>query len=268
MKTFKEFLAESNKVFNYRIKTLTPITQIHRDSLERLLDKYKPVSFVEQKTMLQKSPMDFANVVESGEVYIIDVALQIPVSAYLLRQEIRNSWGVQEDYVLVKAENDVQDVYDQQLDLKAEIDAEAEEKGLKPTSKLGTSSFYPEYEWTPDGKKFYGNEHNQQFLETLAQVASDRKENRVEPHSTLFNYLDYPKVGVERENFNQDIPGAPMPVSKWTFKYKKVDEIENVARMGNFDNEPVEVKKEFQDAKGKKRVITRKNKSLRQTLED
>jgi hypothetical protein len=266
MKSFKEYLAESQKVFNFRLKTVVPLEQKHRDILEKVLEKYKPISFTENKTIFQKSPMDFAPNIDHAEVYIIDFTLSLPISAYLLRQEIRAAWGVQEDYVLIKSENDPLEVYNQRMDLESEIDAEAKKKGMQVAPRLGVSSAYPEYEQTPQTHDLYGNKYNSKFLELLAQTAAERKENRIEPAAPLFSFLKYPEVNVESDHFNKNIEGAPAPVSKWIFKYNKKVEMPEENKMfqsGNFDTDHVEVKKEFMDTKGKKKVFKREGDPIR-----
>jgi hypothetical protein len=267
MKSFKDYLQESQRVFNFRLKTVVPLEQKHRDILEKVLDKYKPVNFTEYKTIFQKAPMDFAPNVDHAEVYIIDFTLGLPISSYLLRQEIRAAWGVQEDYVLIKSENDPLEVYNQRMEIEKELDDEAAKKGLRPASKLGVTGAYPEYEQTPNTKNLYGNEYNSKFLELLAKTASERKENRIEPPAPLFSFLDYPEVGVETDHFNKNIDGAPTPVSKWVFKHPakiEMPEEDKMFQMGNFDTDVVEIKKEYMDEPMvKKEVYTKKGTPIR-----
>ena len=157
MKTFYEYLAESNKEYALRIKFATDITEAMLDRMETHLEKYgvKEIS-KPKKTIAQSNPMDFAES-RGREVTIVDFVLDYPVVSDVLRDEICEATGLSRTHVVVRSPND-------------EPMNEEEAK-----SKLEDS----EYSDAVDVKseKHYGDVYNSKFTEELAKVRADRKKN-------------------------------------------------------------------------------------------
>ena len=157
MKTFYEYLVESNKEYALRIKFATDITEAMLDRMETHLEKYgvKEIS-KPKKTIAQSNPMDFAES-RGREVTIVDFVLDYPVVSDVLRDEICEATGLSRTHVVVRSPND-------------EPMNEEEAK-----SKLEDS----EYSDAVDVKseKHYGDVYNSKFTEELAKVRADRKKN-------------------------------------------------------------------------------------------
>ena len=157
MKTFYEYLAESNKEYALRIKFATDITEAMLDRMETHLEKYgvKEIS-KPKKTIAQSNPMDFAES-RGREVTIVDFVLDYPVVSDVLRDEICEATGLSRTHVIVRSPSD-------------EPMNEEEAK-----SKLEDS----EYSDAVDVKseKHYGDVYNSKFTEELAKVRADRKKN-------------------------------------------------------------------------------------------
>ena len=157
MKTFYEYLAESNKEYALRIKFATDITEAMLDRMETHLEKYgvKEIS-KPKKTIAQSNPMDFAES-RGREVTIVDFVLDYPVVSDVLRDEICEATGLSRTHVVVRSPDD-------------EPMNEEEAK-----SKLEDS----EYSDAVDVKseKHYGDVYNSKFTEELAKVRADRKKN-------------------------------------------------------------------------------------------
>lgn len=263
MKSFKKYLIESKKYYNYRIKTVEKITENHKDLLEKVLEKYEPVEFIEPvSTILQKNPLDFYGI-ENKNVYIIDVTLNFPINPYHIRQALSAAWRVPEQYVIIKGENDPLEIEGQKHALTSEMEQYRKDNNLEKESKLSTESVYPEHEHSQDGKNFYGNEYNSKFLEKLAEIARDRKENRVNPPSPLFDWLKQPENKESDTIFNNSIEDAPQPKSKWKTKENSDFRFDNQSLFDNFDDENQIFSSEMKDSKGKKKTETKEYVSIR-----
>ena len=157
MKTFNEYLAESNKEYALRIKFATDITEAMLDRMETHLEKYGVKEITKpKKTIAQSNPMDFAES-RGREITIVDFVLDYPVVSDVLRDEICEATGLSRTHVVVRSPDD-------------EPMNEEEAK-----SKLEDS----EYSDAVDVKseKHYGDVYNSKFTEELAKVRADRKKN-------------------------------------------------------------------------------------------
>ena len=86
---FKTYLDQVEKVYSYRIKTVAPLDDLALDRIERLIQKYDPIEMsAVKKTIHQRQPLDFIGI-QNAEVYIVDIVLGLPVSSYILQQELK-----------------------------------------------------------------------------------------------------------------------------------------------------------------------------------
>ena len=101
MKTFYEYLAESNKEYALRIKFATDISEAMPDRMETHLEKYGVKEITKpKKTIAQANPMDFAES-RGREVTIVDFVLDYPVVSDVLRDEICEATGLSRTHVVV-----------------------------------------------------------------------------------------------------------------------------------------------------------------------
>ena len=157
MKTFYEYLAESNKEYALRIKFATDVTEAMLDRMETHLEKYGVKEITKpKKTIAQSNPMDFAES-RGREVTIVDFVLDYPVVSDVLRDEICEATGLSRTHVVVRSPDD-------------EPMNEEEAK-----SKLEDSEYSDAVDVKPE--KHYGDVYNSKFTEELAKVRAERKKN-------------------------------------------------------------------------------------------
>jgi len=160
MKTFYEYLAESNKEYALRIKFATDITEAMLDRMETHLEKYGVKEITKpKKTIAQSNPMDFAES-RGREVTIVDFVLDYPVVSDVLRDEICEATGLSRSHVVVRSPED-------------EPMNEEEAK-----SKLEDSEYSDSPKIEPE--KHYGDVYNSKFTEELAKVRADRKKEIID----------------------------------------------------------------------------------------
>lgn len=101
MKNFVEYLNESKKEYNFRLKIAVEPTDEVMDKIEGCLNKYqvKAVSSP-KKTPIQSHPMDFQTL-RNSEVWIIDFTVDYPVTADRLWHNLRNSCGIPLSHMVV-----------------------------------------------------------------------------------------------------------------------------------------------------------------------
>jgi len=205
----KQYIAESSRTYNYRIKTLVPLDDDAMDKIERSLAKYKPLDVARpKKTMLQSHPMDF-DTIENVEVYLVDIVTGLPASSYVLQQELRNALNCAEKFIVVRAPNEPVETQGQWIAAEREMDAEAREQDMQRKALLGTAA-YEENEQLEGGENFYGALYNTKLLDYLRQSQLSRKSEKFDPPDPLFSWLDMPEGETTQDDsdFNKGIDGV------------------------------------------------------------
>lgn len=219
MTDFKKILQETHKDFPLRIKTVASVTDKMYTALEKFLKKYRLVEISKVKrTILQHNPLDFGDL-DNAEVFIIDVVLGLPVSSYILQQELTVLWSLPEKQIVVRNPYEAMEQLTLQINQSQELEQNAKDKGLAPGSRLSTNSDYNEYETTVPQELLAGQTYINNFTDYLAKVQATRNEITHPSRSGLFAWVkDVKKDGKDAYDvdFNKDIPDAPKvkPASK------------------------------------------------------
>lgn len=196
MKSFYEYLAESTKIYQYRVKTVVAVDADVMKRIEKALAKYDLVKITKpRKTIVQKLPKDFPNVKE-GEVYILQIETRMPASSYLMQQELCGELGLNNGYLVVRGVNEPNELEAVALELKLDGGEEPEAESVLEKSNYEEAA--------PTGEVEYGDEYNKKLLGYLAKVASEREEEKLAPapDAKLFGWLKSLKPA---EDFNQGI---------------------------------------------------------------
>lgn len=204
MSIFKEYLNESIKEYNYRIKSILPLDDEAMDQIESILRKYDLQDITRpRKTPLQEHPLEFYNE-RNKEVYIIDTALGMPISAYVLHSELKDVLNTYEGAIVVRSENDPVELQSEELNKDEEYQV-----------KLSTESEYNTDEQI-DEEPSFGDEYNEKFLSRIARARQSLKTD----------------VAKDAAKFNDGHDGIK-PHSGKTAGDNSVD----MAKAGNFDDE-------------------------------
>lgn len=218
----QKYLAEVEKSYHYRIKTIVPLDDDKMGRIEHAILKYNPLSLSQpNKTIIQKNPLDFPSIVAS-EVYIVDVELGLPASAYVMQQELRMALGIPEDFIVVVAPNDPIENQTIAANAKREMDKEARNEGASRAALMAD----PHYSEAPeiDPHKYFGDEFNRRLLGYLKRVEEERKEAmKIDAPHPLIRWKDMPK---------SDVPADPGPTIGTSD-----GEMAETAPQGNFDDD-------------------------------
>jgi hypothetical protein len=161
MKTFKEYLSESKKVYSFKVKVAGELPENFESQLKERLERCKVVTFEKMATTpVQKVPLDFPNI-SNAEVTIYDVILEYPITSPEIVREIKDI-GLDEDVFRVRGSGE-----------PSEIDQITLDNELTRTSLLSDPN-YSESEKIKH-KEYFGDDFNKSFLKDLEKSAKERK---------------------------------------------------------------------------------------------
>ena len=167
MKTLKEYLAESVKEYNYKVKILGEVEDGMMDTIENELKRYDLKTMSSPtKTIFQKQPLDFDEGV-SGEVNIASFTTGLPLSKDTVRDRIAHQLGITERYIKIRSENDPleYDLVDNNVDTEIVV-------GESNPDDAALNNDYPADEHKAED--YHGNEFNTKFMEELMKLVKDR----------------------------------------------------------------------------------------------
>jgi hypothetical protein len=265
MTSFKELLNEGQKTFSYRLKTVVNIDDEKLSDMERLLKRYKLLDVGSvHKIAAKDDSLEFRDI-ENADVYFIDFMIGVPMSAYILQQELRAVLNLPEKFLVVRADNEAIEVESMKNQLLRALNQKAREEGYtQKGSLLSTDRFYLDAE-QPLTDSAYGDEYNSKFLNLLHKIASNRKTQTFQTTSDL-NPVEEMQTIVQqpqqdKTDFNAHLPGVK-PV------YKNVDmgepvELNLLGPDGNFDDDTKRYFQVSRNAQGQKKVISMDSKPIR-----
>ena len=161
MKKLSQYLAESAKVYEFRLKTIVELSDEQLDKLETHLRKYEAYDITEpKKTIMQKNPIDFQGT-DAAEVFIIDFKTKLPATPPELINELGAKLHLNERELRVR----------NRADPILAID-DAEEDSDEAYKTRLTDSEYSEYS-NPVADDYHGEKHLTKFMKEL-------KKNRVD----------------------------------------------------------------------------------------
>jgi hypothetical protein len=171
MKTFKEYLAESKKVYNFKIKVAGELPEKFQETLRTTLDRCKVITLEKVATTpIQKLPLDFPNM-ENKEVTVFEVVCEYPITAPEITADIKQI-GLDEDCFRVRGSGEPSEV-DQLL-----ADNEPSGQALLNDSQYKESS-------TIKHRDYFGDDFNKGFLKDLEKSAKARKKEGMQTEYKL-----------------------------------------------------------------------------------
>jgi len=264
MKSLKNYIAESTKVHVYHIKLAIEPSSAQVNAVESLLRAYQLVDFG-KSTRIQDDKFDFFDIT-SKDVHCIRIVTGTPLSSYMIQQQLRDVLNIPEKYIVVRAVNEPIELEAEEQRFKQLAADEAKEKGFTFASMLDTDRIHQPDE-NPTLTNVFGNEYNKNLLANLANIKADRKSMEVEPHMSLFSWIDMKKVKPhepiqDASDFNAHID-TPKPTSGKNNTAAAIDN-QFLGTEGNFDDGAAKNIVRYND-KGTRRttIAPRANKKLK-----
>lgn len=161
MKTFKEYLSESKKVYSFKIKVAGEIPEGFEDRLKTRLDRCKVLTFEKiGTTPIQKVPLDFPTLTNK-EVTVFEVITEYPITSPEISLDVQMA-GLKEECFRVRGSNEP---------------TEQEQVALNDEEEKSESLLVDgQYKETTNAKHkdYFGDDFNKSFLKDLAKAAKER----------------------------------------------------------------------------------------------
>ena len=113
MKNFKEYLAESTKQYNFRVKIAGDVSSEQETTMKKLLGRFteaETASFKKTTTPIQSTPLDFPQV-QNCEVNIYEITLDYPTTQFELTEYLSTELGVNKQRLVVRSPNEPTEEY-------------------------------------------------------------------------------------------------------------------------------------------------------------
>ncbi len=161
MKTFKEYLAESKKVYSFKVKVAGELPEKFQEALKSRLECCKVLTLEKVNTTpIQKLPLDFPNK-ENMEVTVFEVVTEYPITSPEISTQVK-AIGIDEDCFRVRGSNEPSEV-DQLL-----VDNEASGESLLDEVDLDKGAGKIKH------KDYFGDDFNKSFLKDLSKASKAR----------------------------------------------------------------------------------------------
>jgi len=189
MSTFKDYLTESTKSYDYKIKIAGEPKDIDKNALETALQKFDLASMSAGKsTPIMTLPLDFPRL-SNEQVTIFDVTTNYPESPRVMHEYLSDLLRIPMTHIVVKKPGEPSEQYQDEMQVakKSEYATKLQDVEMKDAPKVN-----------PD--EHTGDKYNMGLLKELLK---DREVNK-----------DAPK---EKENaMSKDEVGTPSPLTKST----------------------------------------------------
>jgi hypothetical protein len=205
----KQYLAESERQYHLRLKTIVPLDDDAMDRIEMTVAKYLPLFIGKpKKTIIQRQPLEFPNV-RNAEIYIVDMSFGLPAAPHVIRDDIRKALNTTDEMVFVRTQAEPGELETERLNALADIEAEAIRKGYTSAAVLDD----PDYNEDNAGNHaaMFGNAYNAAFLSYLSTVQKERSDRLIKVANAPFMWLDLAdrQSDTSVEDFNAGIADAP-----------------------------------------------------------
>ena len=187
MSTFTQYLAESTKSYDYKIKIVGASKDIDKNALETALQKFDLANMSTGKTTpIMTQPLDFPTL-SNEQVTIFDVTTNYPTTSREMKEYLSDIMRIPATHIVVRKPNEPSEEYQTQMDVA---------KKSEYRNKLHDIEYSDMAKIKPED--FHSTKANMSLLKELLK---DRQENK-----------DQPK---EKENIqSKEEEGTPSPLSK------------------------------------------------------
>jgi hypothetical protein len=168
MKSFTEYLTESKKQYDFRIKIAGEMSTEKEDTMKRLLGRFTNentlTGFKKSKTPIQAVPLDFPQV-KNCEVNIYEVTLDFPTTQFELTEYLATELGIGKQNLVVRRPGEPSEEY--------QMPAEKRE---------GALLLDPDYKeaGSPQFEDYYGDKYNTGFVKELNDILKLQRKERGE----------------------------------------------------------------------------------------
>ena len=204
MTNFTQYLAESTKEYNYKIKVVGDLSEDFGKKLEGALAKYEVKSLSKgKKTPIQNTPLDFPGI-KNEAVTIFELVTMYPASVFEMKALIVDSMRLYANQVVVRTPNEPSEQYQADMNVKV-------------TSEFKSVLQDVEYKDLPKIKadEVYGDKANQSLLKELLKDRKAKIEFAAQPkveQEVMKNEVDKKNAGSPIQAAHKGtVKGTPVP---------------------------------------------------------
>ena len=142
MSTFKDYLAESVKSYDYKIKVAGAIDKDFANKMETALAKFEVNKMsAGKKTPIMTMPLDFP-MLSNEEVTIFDVTTNYPVSVRELKEYLSDRMRIPATHIVVRKPGEPTEEYQDQMQVKSEYANKLHDIEYKDAPKVNAEDFH------------------------------------------------------------------------------------------------------------------------------
>ena len=168
MKTLKEYLAESKKIYSFKVKVAGELPENFEKDLKSRLDRCGVMTFEKVTTTpIQALPLDFPDH-PNTEVSIFEVVCEYPITGPEISHDVKEL-GIPENCFRIRGSNEPTETEQVLANDEPSGEALLSDSQYKESGKV-------------NHKDYFGADFNKSFLKDLSKAAKERKKdgNQVE----------------------------------------------------------------------------------------
>ena len=142
MSTFKDYLTESTKSYDYKIKVAGTIADDFKNRMETALQKFELAKMsAGKKTPIMTMPLDFP-MLSNEEVTIFDVTTNYPVAVNTLKEYLADYMNMNASLIVVRKPGEPTEEYQAQMQVKSEYANKLYDIEYKDAPKVNAEDFH------------------------------------------------------------------------------------------------------------------------------
>ena len=144
MSTFTQYLAESTKSYDYKIKIVGASKDIDKNALETALQKFDLANMSAGKTTpIMTQPLDFPTL-SNEQVTIFDVTTNYPTTSREMKEYLSDIMRIPATHIVVRKPNEPSEEYQTQMDVakKSEYKNKLHDIEYKDAPKVNAEDFH------------------------------------------------------------------------------------------------------------------------------
>lgn len=201
MSTFTQYLAESSKSYDYKVKVAGDISDDFASRMETALAKFEVAKMsAGKKTPIMTMPLDFP-ALSNESVTIFDITTNYPVTTNVMKEYLSDYMNINASMIVVRKPGEPTEEYqaNMQIGQKSEYANKLLDIEMKDAPKV-------------KAEEHYGDKYNMSLMRELLKSKKDKDQVPAMPDEDSKN-KDEKKLQDKEEK------GTPSPLSKATNKH-------------------------------------------------
>ena len=189
MKTFRDYLTESKKIYSFNVKLAGECPEDFCENLKSRLASRQVVTCEEtNKTPVQEVPLDFPEL-SNVEVHIFNLVTEYPCTPQEIEKELTEMGCSPE---VCKVRNSASPSEEYQINSDPKTGALLHDNEYKEAGKI-------------KNKDYFGDDFNKSFLKDLAKTAKERKKELGHDKLKADVFVDVPKIKTDKAGIKSPV---------------------------------------------------------------